>query len=49
MAYAWNKKCIGYKTDVRALDTTGDDNLFIEVSMDFKIARNIKELKNLLY
>ena len=45
MAYAWNKKCIGYKTDTRALDITGDDNLFIEGCFDFKIARTLNELE----
>ena len=44
MAYAWNKKCVGYKTDTRALDITGDDNLFIEGCFDFRVARNINEL-----
>lgn len=43
-AYALNKKCIGYKTDTRALDKTGDDNLFIEACFDFKIAKNIDML-----
>lgn len=44
MAYAWNKKCIGYKTDDRNLDFTGDDNLFIEACMDFKIMHTKEEL-----
>jgi len=45
MAYAWNKKCIGYKTDDRCLDFTGTDNLFIEGCFDFKVLHNIDELK----
>jgi nucleoside 2-deoxyribosyltransferase len=45
MAYAWNKKCIGYKTDDRCLDFTGTDNLFIEGCFDFKVLHNIEELK----
>lgn len=45
MAYAWNKKCIGYKTDDRSLDFTGTDNLFIEGCMDFKIMHSLDELK----
>lgn len=45
MAYAWNKKCIGYKTDDRSLDFTGTDNLFIEGCMDFKIMHNLEELR----
>lgn len=48
MAYAWNKKCIGYKTDCRALDKTGDDNLFIECCFDQKIARNTEQLLRIL-
>ena len=44
IAYAWGKKCIGYKTDDRCLDFTGTDNLFIEGCMDFKINRNLEDL-----
>ena len=40
MAYAWGIKSIGFKTDTRALDYTGDDNLMIEGCLNFKIARN---------
>lgn len=45
IAYAWGKKYIGYKTDDRCLDFTGTDNLFIEGCMDFKIIRNLEDLK----
>jgi len=45
MAYAWNKKCVGYKTDSRALDKTGDDNLFIEGCFNFKVAKSLEELE----
>lgn len=45
MAYAWGVRCIGFKTDTRALDYTGDDNLMIEGCMKFKIARNLEELE----
>lgn len=48
MAYAWGKKSIGYKTDTRALDNTGDDNLMIEGCFDFKIARNLEDLEKML-
>lgn len=48
IAYALGKKCIGYKTDDRNLDFTGDDNLFIEGCMNFKISHNIEELKKAL-
>ena len=48
MAYAWNKVCLGYKTDDRCLDFTGTDNLFIEGCMNFEISHNIEELKNRL-
>ena len=44
IAYALGKKCIGYKTDDRCLDHTGDDNLFIEGCFGFKIIHNIEEL-----
>ena len=43
MAYAWNKKCFGYKTDDRSLDFTGTDNLFIE---GFKVYNDFNELTN---
>lgn len=46
MAYAWNKKCIGYKTDDRCLDFTGTDNLFIEGCLNFKVMHNLDELKD---
>lgn len=45
MAFALGKKCIGYKTDDRNLDFTGDDNLFIEGCMNFKVMRTIEDLK----
>lgn len=45
IAYALGKKCLGYKTDDRCLDFTGDDNLFIEGCMNFKINHSIEELK----
>lgn len=45
MAYAYGKKCIGYKTDDRCLDFTGTDNLFIEGCMNFNVIRNLEDLK----
>lgn len=45
IAFALGKKCIGYKTDDRNLDFTGDDNLFIEGCMNFKVMRTIEDLK----
>ena len=45
MAYAWGIKAIGFKTDTRALDYTGDDNLMIEGCMDF--FKNVCEILNL--
>ena len=33
------------KLDDRNLDFTGDDNLFIEGCMNFKVMHNIEELK----
>lgn len=48
IAYAWNKKCLGYKTDDRCLDFTGTDNLFIEGCMDFKVNHSLAELKQAL-
>ena len=46
MAYAWNKKCYGYKTDDRSLDFTGTDTLFIEGCLDFKVYNDFNELIN---
>ncbi len=46
MAYAWNKKCYGYKTDDRSLDFTGTDNLFIEGCLDFNVYNNFNKLIN---
>ena len=48
IAYALGKKCIGYKTDDRNLDFTGDDNLFIEGFMNFKVIHNKNELNKAL-
>ena len=48
MAYAWEKKCFGYKTDDRSLDFTGTDNLFIEGCLNFKVYNNFKELIGVL-
>lgn len=48
IAFALGKKCIGYKTDDRNLDFTGDDNLFIEGCMNFEVMHTIEELKNKL-
>lgn len=48
MAYAWDKKCFGYKTDDRNLDFTGTDNLFIEGCLNFKVFNNFKELIEVL-
>lgn len=48
IAFALEKKCIGYKTDDRNLDFTGDDNLFIEGCMNFEVMHTIEELKNKL-
>lgn len=48
IAYAWEKICLGYKTDDRCLDFTGTDNLFIEGCMDFKVNHSLEELKNTL-
>lgn len=45
IAFALGKKCIGYKTDDRNLDFTGDDNLFIEGCMNFNVIHNIEDLK----
>src|ERR1044071_7647262 len=38
MAYAWNKICIGYKTDNRAMDIHGD-NLMIDGCIGSRMAR----------
>ena len=48
MAYAWNIKSIGFKTDTRSLDYTGDVNLMIAGCMNFKIAKDLEELDKML-
>lgn len=48
IAYALGKKCIGYKTDTRSFDKTGDDNLIIEGCFNFKIAKTIVDLEKFL-
>lgn len=48
IAYAYGKKCVGFKTDTRAIDKTGDDNLMIEGCMNFNVTRSIEELINTL-
>lgn len=48
MAYAWDKKCIGYKTDDRCLDFTGTDNLFIEGCMNFDVCHDLESLRQKL-
>jgi nucleoside 2-deoxyribosyltransferase len=47
MAYAWNKICIGYKTDSRAMDIHGD-NLMIDGCIGFRMARTLPELQQIL-
>ena len=48
MAYAYGIPSLGFKTDTRALDYTGDDNLMIEACMDFRIVRNLNDLEEML-
>lgn len=48
IAYALGKKCIGYKTDTRSFDKTGDDNLIIEGCFNFKVAKTLVDLEKFL-
>jgi len=48
MAYAWDKLCIGYKTDNRAMDVHGDDNLMIEGCIESRMVGSLPDLRDLL-
>jgi len=39
------KHCIGYKTDNRAMDQNGDNNIMIDGCLNFEMARNMEQLK----
>lgn len=45
MAFAWGKICIGYKSDNRAMDKNGDNNIMIDGCLGFQMATNLNELK----
>ncbi len=49
MAFAWGKICIGYKTDNRAMDKNGDNNIMLDGTMKWKqIVTNLTELQDIL-
>lgn len=48
MAYAHGKLCIGYKTDRRAMDERGDNNIMIDGCLSGRIARSREELTAVL-
>lgn len=49
MAYAWGKICIGYKTDKRAMDQNGDNNIMIDGCIgESCIASTLPELRRML-
>jgi nucleoside 2-deoxyribosyltransferase len=45
MGWILGKPCIGYKTDNRALDKNGDDNIMIEGCLEFQMTRTLDELR----
>ncbi|MFZ2586696.1 MAG: nucleoside 2-deoxyribosyltransferase [Alphaproteobacteria bacterium] len=47
MAYAWNKPCVGYKTDARGLDAYGD-SLMIDGCLTVGKTSTLEGLKSLL-
>jgi nucleoside 2-deoxyribosyltransferase len=49
MAFALGKPCIGYKTDRRAMDVQGDNNIMIDGCFNDQIARSKPELVSLLH
>ena len=51
VGYGWalKKPCIAYKTDNRAMDQNGDNNIMIDGCIDFsKLINNLEELKERL-
>lgn len=44
MAYALGKVCLAYKTDSRAMDQNGDNNVMIDGCFNYKIFNNIDDL-----
>lgn len=48
MGYALGKKCMGYKTDSRAMDANGDNNIMIDGCVDWFMYDNKISLGNAL-
>lgn len=48
MAYVWNKICIGYKTDNRAMNLNGDNNIMIDGCIGSNMATSLSKLKQIL-
>ncbi len=45
MGWMLGKPCVGYKTDNRAMDQNGDNNIMIDGCLNFEMARNMDQLK----
>ncbi len=45
MGWILGKPCVGYKTDNRAMDQNGDNNIMIDGCLNFEMAGNMDELK----
>jgi len=48
MAYALGKICVGLKTDKRAMDINGDNNVMIDGCLHAGVARSLDELERML-
>lgn len=49
MAYAFGKTCIGYKTDYRAMDQNGDNNIMVDGCIGSNMASSLEELKQIFF
>jgi nucleoside 2-deoxyribosyltransferase len=48
MAFALGKPCVGYKTDFRAMDERGDNNIMLDGCLNWRIARTTAQLIEIL-
>lgn len=48
MGWMLGKPCVGYKTDNRAMDENGDDNIMIAGCLGFEMCRNMEQLKEVM-
>jgi len=49
MAFALRKPCVGYKTDRRAMDDQGDNNIMVDGCLSGRIVRSVMELLAVLH